>query len=1683
MPSAMIAVFLPPPVAAQLAQDGGEDPAQMHVTLAYFGKPEEDVRPLAAEAARAAMRGPMSATYAEKLGEFDNLEKGGDRVIWASVDSPDLHAYRDRLLVECKKRGLEVDTKYPDFKPHITLKYLTADDELPVYDIEPVEHKITEVSVAWGDERAHVPLEFSVVSLTAASEPTAKIFGVSVPHSVVKLVKHHIDKGNHGQAWTALTSGTGYAISTASLKVGGGSTSAQMKDAVEKAHKEISGVDAAKASVAPKVGSPAGTVKFNGKDVPHSAVKEAKDLWDQGLKINAMQAIKAHGVTFHDFNPNAEYPTVSAGFKAGLDAAHKQMAGGSDKKKKHEASDASGHCHDPKTGQFMGCNELGSVSNEKWLEIKAQKKAEFNDLIDKGTAAGHITMSGGGAGKYYKATASDGTSIYLAKDKDGKWKAPGESYRDQVKLEALKSAVGPLVAKPAQPVGEPSVFAKNMLDISGVQTMEVADTYFSKGLITQDEHTEIKAAFEAKYGQGTLGQSTATLPQPTDISEIIQKSMGHGVIIHKPPAKLGGYAILKHTPTGTSFYATPTTAGWKMSPSQLKDGKFEKVIKATGMADPSISIGQDGSVTYGQKPVSQTVQQPAEKTVSLFGHEVTQDHLQQIYDAGYGGAFVKMKGLGYPITTDELVKSAQAAGEGDAMNHFHNVVDDAVAWGVSAKKTVPITAPKTPAIDVVGATNLTAFDDHEYEKSLTKLYDGLALGTLETVDGGSGYTQIVHKGTKPHGDYYHSDANSDPNVVGVYHQGTHSMASIAPAVVFDYAPGASKASKAVLFHLANGATLEEATLGEFFLYAPKVPTIVVKPKGDGSLEPTTVADAKNLVESAAEHKLKPQLDGQISDPEMINALLKTSKMDPSGDAVHHGILGPLPIIVQSDNTFGTTKAHEQKIVDFLNGPTGGVAPQFQTAAPDIKDAIKKLKPIEVNGKDVAYHTHDVADALVESGHLESHPHTSGLPGAKMYVHNDESFVVGQLTGEDGTKTSHATQKAVTHIGEALKKAGIKGSTYVISDKVVFETKHLGIDEAVAAQTSHNPPTAKKSAFDALSDIVAKPVYAGSTSKVLKHDEVLENLAKHGHITVKKSAKQTHAHFPSGVKVSFKIGPSGNLVPTSYDQATKLNKELKSLGVGGFSAGMQGLQTWGNGLTSLTPSVSAPPVVKQANTSSIKPSASSATGSSKFFPNAVTKSPWTGHVPHVDTVISPERELPATLPHVKTPIVGSPGLFRVQVQGVAGFGVFRQHKSGKLVEHSISSQWKIKNDEILAHGQKATASTAPAKIEGEPDDTTSKALMHEKPLTGDPFHDAIVNGLATGKATLTNGKIKYKPVGAATAYEVNISGGPTQYTYGGQTESYKQAVIDTLGVKPTFHQLTAAAVQSGTASVYHETKAQIQLMMPDGKTVTISKSPDGRALDFATPADKKAYDTGLAYTSSKVSAAGKTLHTPHLEPGYKKPFTDDQAKKIVETVIAGGTGDGHVNSFISSWKGSKGNVWTKEGKFKDSTMVAKVAQILEHAPEVTTQLHRGVQLDAVTVGKMIAAAGTGYMTTPGTGFSSSKAVPFGFGGGGTGPTGAQSVVLSTSPGSKTKALDIHKVAGSYSHEKEFIAGGTFQIVAYHGIIQVGNHGPRHHFEIRQVDHTVSPFLQDETVISSGSIIQVLRWGSLAGVMID
>lgn len=163
--AAMVALFPDPDMAAALAQDGGQDPATLHITLLYLGDDSTNLDRAAVEAAVS----NVAAVYGPVTGELNGLcvfnptgrDEDQGMPLVATLDAPGLSSLREAIANEVREAA-QIPPDTHGFCPHMTLAYLPTDGDsaVPGPSTAPPATPITfsDLVVAWPDTQTRIPL-------------------------------------------------------------------------------------------------------------------------------------------------------------------------------------------------------------------------------------------------------------------------------------------------------------------------------------------------------------------------------------------------------------------------------------------------------------------------------------------------------------------------------------------------------------------------------------------------------------------------------------------------------------------------------------------------------------------------------------------------------------------------------------------------------------------------------------------------------------------------------------------------------------------------------------------------------------------------------------------------------------------------------------------------------------------------------------------------------------------------------------------------------------------------------------------------------------------------------------------------------------------------------------------------------------------------------------------------------------------------------------------------------------------------------------------------------------------------------------------------------------------------------------------------------------------------------------
>ena len=180
----LVALWLHPTTAAQLAVPGGEAAEALHVTLCYCGDPAEVADPdltvaraISRVESLVSYRGPIEGVVAG-YGRFAASDTSDGRdVFYAAIDIPGLESLRQEIAQELQWAGLPPRATH-GFTPHCTLAYLDPAAANPVADLPALALRFAAITIMVADRRIDIPLRgfgpmlYNLADLCAADKPT-----------------------------------------------------------------------------------------------------------------------------------------------------------------------------------------------------------------------------------------------------------------------------------------------------------------------------------------------------------------------------------------------------------------------------------------------------------------------------------------------------------------------------------------------------------------------------------------------------------------------------------------------------------------------------------------------------------------------------------------------------------------------------------------------------------------------------------------------------------------------------------------------------------------------------------------------------------------------------------------------------------------------------------------------------------------------------------------------------------------------------------------------------------------------------------------------------------------------------------------------------------------------------------------------------------------------------------------------------------------------------------------------------------------------------------------------------------------------------------------------------------------------------------------------------------------------
>lgn len=164
--------------ADSLTIDGGENPEDFHITLAYgtfdtHGHDEDDTAIRVRRAVDQVKVGIPDTIRFDAIGRFTASKSSeGKDVIYAQVAPGQLEEAHDFLLSMLKEEGIELEATFPDYKPHMTLAYIDPGTEYKLGKIDATG-TTTQLLIGQGWDSSHE----NEYTITKIDEDKRLVFG------------------------------------------------------------------------------------------------------------------------------------------------------------------------------------------------------------------------------------------------------------------------------------------------------------------------------------------------------------------------------------------------------------------------------------------------------------------------------------------------------------------------------------------------------------------------------------------------------------------------------------------------------------------------------------------------------------------------------------------------------------------------------------------------------------------------------------------------------------------------------------------------------------------------------------------------------------------------------------------------------------------------------------------------------------------------------------------------------------------------------------------------------------------------------------------------------------------------------------------------------------------------------------------------------------------------------------------------------------------------------------------------------------------------------------------------------------------------------------------------------------------------------------------------------------------
>jgi 2'-5' RNA ligase len=158
VPGKSVCLVIVPPtrIAQQFPEAGreGEDASPHHITVAYFGETPLEQESMLLNVINSVCK--KTAPFPVKLAGIGKFSNPDANVYHAKIESEELHNFRNILKDKLSENGIEVDAKYPDYTPHMTIEYVHSGEERRFESVNPEGEWQVNSFWLWGFQEPHL---------------------------------------------------------------------------------------------------------------------------------------------------------------------------------------------------------------------------------------------------------------------------------------------------------------------------------------------------------------------------------------------------------------------------------------------------------------------------------------------------------------------------------------------------------------------------------------------------------------------------------------------------------------------------------------------------------------------------------------------------------------------------------------------------------------------------------------------------------------------------------------------------------------------------------------------------------------------------------------------------------------------------------------------------------------------------------------------------------------------------------------------------------------------------------------------------------------------------------------------------------------------------------------------------------------------------------------------------------------------------------------------------------------------------------------------------------------------------------------------------------------------------------------------------------------------------------------